>query len=328
MSEADGRDAARQTEADRGREAEWPSEIPARGWKDIAWRLWDEINKDRVMLIAAGATFYLLLALFPALTAFVSTYGLFSDPVQVTQQLSTLDAVLPGGALTIIRDQLQSLTSQEPGALSIGFIGGLLFAYWSANNGVKTLFEALNVAYEETEKRSFIRLNLIAFCFTIGAMLTAVILIAAVGLVPLILNALRLGFLAEALLAILRWLVMLALVGFGISLLYRFGPSRTRAKWRWISWGSGFATIVWLIASIGFSWYLQNFGNYEAVYGSLGAVIGFMMWTWISVIILIVGAEINAEMEHQTARDSTIGPEKPMGERGAVVADTLGRTAD
>jgi membrane protein len=294
---------------------------------DIAWRLWAEINQDRVLLIAAGATFYLLLALFPAMTAFISTYGMFADPVEVATQLTSLSDILPGNVLAIMTDRLQSLASQEPGALSVGFVGGLLFAYWSANNGVKTLFEALNVAYEETEKRSFIRLNLIAFAFTIGAMMTAVVLIAAVGLVPLIIQALRLGFLAEALLAVLRWLLLLVLVSVGISLLYRYGPSRRHAKLRWISWGSGFATIVWLIASIGFSWYLQNFSNYEAVYGSLGAVIGFMMWTWISVIILIVGAEINAEVEHQTARDSTVGPDKPMGRRGAVMADTIGRAS-
>jgi membrane protein len=317
-----------QNRDERGRDAEWPSQIPLKGWKDIAWRLWRELNEDRVLLIAAGATFYLLLALFPALTAFVSTYGFFADPVVVAEHVATLGALLPAGGLEIIQERLESLATQESGALSIGFVGGFLFAYWSANNGVKTLFEALNVAYEETEKRSFLRLNLIALAFTLGAMVTAVVLISAVALLPIVINLLYLGAFTEALLGALRWVIMLIVIAVGISILYRFGPSRARAKWRWINWGSGFATIVWVVTSIGFSYYLQNFANYEATYGSLGAVIGFMMWTWISVIILIVGAQINAEMEHQTARDSTTGSAEPMGSRGAVVADTLGDVAD
>lgn len=328
MASRDGQDDEAADDAARGRDADWPSEIPAKGWKDVAWRVWREINEDRILLIAAGTSFYLLLALFPALTAFVSTYAFFADPLAVADHLSTIAALVPADALGIIEQQLRSLTAQDPQALSIGFVVGFLFAYWSANNGVKTLFEALNVAYEETEKRSFLRLNLAAFCFTIGAMVAAVLLIGAVGLIPIILKLLSLGFFAETLLAVARWIVLLIFIALGISLLYRFGPSRVHAKWRWITWGSAFATVVWVAASIGFSFYLQNFANYEATYGSLGAVIGFMMWTWISVIILILGGEINAELERQTARDSTVGNARPMGERGAVVADTLGKTAE
>lgn len=312
----------------RGREAAWPSEIPAKGWRDIAWRVWHEINEDRVMLVAAGATFYLLLALFPALTAFVSTYGFFADPATVSHQISTIGSLMPADALAIIEERLDSLVNQEPSALSIGLVFGFLFAYWSANNGVKTLFEALNIAYEETEKRSFIRLNLIALVFTLGAMATAVLIIAAVGIVPIVLEFLSVGAMTEAALGTLRWIILVLVIALGIGVLYRYGPSRERAQWRWVTWGSAFATTVWIGMSIGFSYYLQNFANYEAVYGSLGAVIGFMMWTWISVIILIVGAQINAEMEHQTAQDTTTGSPQPMGERGAVVADTIGRTAD
>jgi membrane protein len=312
----------------RGRSADWPSQIPFAGWKDIFWRVYADIMEDRILLVAAGATFYLLLALFPALTAFVSLYGFFADPASVAQHVNTLGMMLPSGGVEIVQEQLENLATQDSGALSFGFVLGFLFAFWSANNGVKTLFEALNIAYDESEKRSFIRLNLTAFAFTMGAMVTAIMLIAAVGLVPLILSFLNIGQFAEALLATLRWLVLLLLIAVGISLLYRYGPSRAPAKWRWISWGSAFATLVWLAASAGFSYYLQNFGNYEAVYGSLGAAIGFMMWTWISVTILIVGAELNAEMEHQTARDSTTGKPQPIGKRGAVMADTVGQSAE
>lgn len=314
-------------ETGRGRGAAWPSEIPARGWWDIGWRVWGKMQTDRVLLVAAGATFYLLLALFPAMTAFVSTYGLFADPAVVARHVAGLARLLPDGGLAIIQDQLENLISQDRGALGFGFTLGVLFAYWSANNGMKTLFEALNIAYGETEERSFIWLNLVALVFTICAMITIVLLIAALGVVPIVLAFLHLGGIAETLISVLRWAVLVGVVGIAIALLYRFGPSRRRAKWRWITLGSAFATVVWLGASVGFSIYIRNFANYEAVYGSLGAVIGFMMWTWISVTILIVGAEINSAMEHQTARDSTAGEARPMGERGAYVADTLGKSA-
>jgi membrane protein len=224
---------------------------------------------------------------------------------------------------------LESLASQDQQALGIGFVIGLAIALWSANNGVKALFDAMNIAHEETEKRSFIKLNLMSIAFTMGALLIAIGLILTVGVVPAVLAFLRLDGWAETLIAIGRWPVLLVAILTGISLIYRFGPSRRPPKWRWLSWGAVMATVVWVAASWGFSYYLQNFANYNATYGSLGAVIGLMMWTWISVIILIVGAEINAEMEHQTARDSTVGDRsRPMGERGAVVADTLGKTAE
>lgn len=193
---------------------------------------------------------------------------------------------------------------------------------------MKALFDAMNIAHEEEEKRGFLMLNLTSIAFTLGALLIGIALIVTVGAVPAMLAYLRLESWAETLIAVGRWPVLLVAVLTGISLIYRFGPSRHAPKWRWLSWGAVIATLVWIAASWGFSFYLQNFANYNATYGSLGAVIGLMMWTWISVIILIVGAEINAEMEHQTKCDSTVGEPKPMGERGAVVADTLGKTAE
>ncbi len=323
-----------QTEPDemergRGRDADRPSEIPPAGWWDIGWRVWREVSEDRVLLIAAGATFYLLLALFPALAAFVSLYGFVADPATVADHVSHLGGLLPSAGIDIIRSQLEALASQNQRALGIGFLTGLAIALWSANNGVKALFEAINIAHEETEKRGFIKLNLMSIAFTLGALLIAIGLILAVGVVPAVLAYLRLGAWTETLVAIGRWPVLVVAILTGISLIYRFGPSRRAPKWRWLSWGAVIATVVWIAASWGFSFYLRNFADYNVTYGSLGAVIGLMMWTWISVIILVVGAEINAEMEHQTARDSTAGDRaKPMGERGAVVADTLGKTAE
>lgn len=312
----------------RGRAAETPSEIPAKGWRDIAWRVWREVQEDRVAFVAAGATFYLLLALFPAITAFVSVYGLVADPTIISEHLSLLGSIVPSSVLDLVRQRLEGITGQPQQALSIGFVLAFLFAFWSANNGVKALFEAINIAYEEQEKRSFVRLNLVAFGFTLGAMVVAAVLILGVAVVPAALSFLTPVRYLEVLVYLLRWPLLLVLTATAISLLFRYGPSRERAKWRWVSWGGIGATVAWLMASIGFSFYLSNFADYDAIYGSLGAVIGFMMWTWISVLTLIVGAEVNAEMEHQTARDSTTGEPEPMGERGAVVADTIGRSVD
>ncbi|MBZ9674305.1 YihY/virulence factor BrkB family protein [Mesorhizobium sp. ES1-1] len=312
----------------RGRDAAWPSQIPALGWKDIFWRLWEEFNKDRVLLVAAGATFYLLLALFPALAAFISIYGFVADPMTVADHVASLSGLLPSGGLDLIRGQLLALARQKSTALGTGFFIGLGIALWSANSGMKALFDAMNIAYEEAEKRSFITLNLMSILFTVGALLIGMVLLLTVGVVPALLRYFYLDAWTETLVAVSRWPILIGSMLTGISLLYRFGPSRERAKWRWLSWGTLIATVAWIMASWLFSFYLQHFANYNVTYGSLGAVVGLMMWTWISVIILIAGAAINAEMEHQTAIDSTTGPAQPMGKRGAVVADTLGKTAD
>jgi membrane protein len=263
-----------------------------------------------------------------ALAAFVSLYGFVADPATVADHVSHLGGLLPSAGVEIIRQQLVSLASQDEQALGIGFLTGLAIALWSAHNGVMALFDAMNIAHEEDEKRGFVKLNLMSIAFTMGALLIGIGLILTVGAVPAMLAYLRLDAWAETLIAVGRWPVLLVAILTGISLIYRFGPSRRAPKRRWLSWGAAIATVVWVGASWAFSFYLQNFADYNATYGSLGAVIGLMMWTWISVIILIVGAEINAEMEHQTKCDSTVGEPKPMGERGAVVADTLGKTAE
>ncbi|WP_028032530.1 YihY/virulence factor BrkB family protein [Chelativorans sp. J32] len=313
---------------ERGRNARWPSDIPVSGWKDIGWRVFREIGEDRILLIAAGVTFYLLLALFPALAAFVSLYGLVSDPVTVADHIAFLGGLLPPTVIDVVRQQLQSLVTEQDRSLGIGFLIGLAVALWSANNGIKALFEAMNIAYDETEKRGFIHLNLLSLSLTLGALVLGIVLILAVGIVPAILAVLGLAPWAELLISLARWPALIIVSIFAILLLYRFGPSRERPKWRWLTWGAVFAAVVWLAASIAFSYYLQNFADYDATYGSLGAVIGLMMWTWISVIVLIVGAEIDAEIEHQTSHDSTTGSPEPMGRRGAVVADTLGDPTD
>ena len=322
------KDHERAREPGRGREANAPADIPMRGWRDVGWRMWAGFNEDRILLVAAGATFYLLLALFPALTAFVSLYGFVADPRTIADHIAFLGGVLPSGGLEIINTQLQALVKQDSDALSAGFLLGLAIALFSANSGIKSLFEGMNVAYGETENRSFVKLNALSLAFTMGAILVGVCLIVSVGIVPAMLAFLRLDQWTELLISLLRWPLLLLLVGGGMTVLFRYGPSREKAKWRWLSVGAALATLVWLAASWAFSFYLQNFADYNATYGTLGAVIGFMMWTWISVVILLVGAELNAELEHQTSKDSTIGLPQPLGSRGAQMADTVGKAAD
>ncbi len=315
-------------EPGRGREASTPNEIPAKGLRDVFWRVVSEVIDDRVTLIAAGVAFYVLLSLFPALGALVSFYGFIADPGTMAKHIAFIADVLPPGAFDIILTQLNILVQAKASTLSTSFLIGLAIALWSANSAVKALFDAMNVAYGEVEKRGIIRLNLISLAFTGMALVLAAIFIAAIGGVPAALSYLWLDRWQETLVRFLRWPVVLFFIGVGVALIYHFGPSREHAKIRWLTWGAVFCTLLWLLASILFSFYLSTFADYEATYGALGALIGFMIWTWLSVIIVIVGAELNAELEHQTVLDTTTGPPLPMGNRGAYVADTIGVAAD
>ncbi len=327
---SDGREQMPQEAVDhgRGRDANSPNEIPVKGLRDVFWRVVNAVIADRVTLIAAGVTYFLLLSLFPALGALVALYGFVADPTTIMGHIGFLASVFPPGSFDLILNQLTALTQQKPSTLSFAFVTGLVIALWSANSGMKALFDAMNVAYQEDEKRSWIGLNLLSLAFTFGALLIAIILIAAIGVLPAALAYLWLDRWQELLARFIRWPFILVFVGCGIAVIYRYGPSREQAKLKWLSWGVVFSTLLWLAASILFSFYLENFANYNATYGTLGALIGLMVWVWISVIILIVGAELNAELEHQTVRDSTTGSPEPMGKRGAFVADTLGKSAD
>ena len=315
----------RAAEGGRGRQADSPTHIPARGWQDILWRTYEEISADRVLLVAAGVAFYCMLAIVPAITAMVSLYGLFADASTINTHLSFLSGLIPGGAYELISEQITRIASNGGGTLTFGFLIGLGVALWSANAGMKSIFDALNIIYDEDEERGFIKLNLISLTFTLGAVIVFLLAIACIVVVPLVLA--YLGFAAEqqaGFLPLLRWPVLLLVVMVGLSLIYRFGPSRSDAKWRWVSPGSAFAAFAWLAVSALFSWYLSRFADYNATYGSLGAVIGLMMWLWLSITVILVGAELNAEIEHQTAQDTTTGNRKPLGARGAAMADTVG----
>jgi membrane protein len=315
---------SRAKEEGRGRRATAPWRIPWRGWKDILWRVYASVNDNRLLAVAAGVVFYSLLAIFPAIAAFVSLYGLIADASTIASHLSLAAGIFPAGAVDILHEQITRLTAKNDAKLGLGFITGLAVALWSANAGMKGIIDALNVVYDEKEKRSFVRLNLLSLLFTLVAILSLMIALAAVVVAPIVFSAVGLSSLLSRAIAVLRWPLLLVLAALALAAIYRYGPSRTEARWQWLSVGSVAAAIGWLLSSVLFSWYIAHFGAYNATYGSLGAAVGMMMWMWISAIVILLGGELNAEIEHQTAHDSTIGAEKPLGERGAVMADTIG----
>jgi membrane protein len=316
---------ARAREHGRGRKARTPVHIPWRGWKDILIRTYHEIQADRLLSLAAGVVFYSLVALFPAIAAGVSVYAFFSDAVSITNHLSLAADVVPGASLDMLREEITRIATRSDGKLTFGFLIGFGIALWSANAGMKAIFDALNIIYDEEEKRGIVWLNVVSLFFTLCAIGGMLIALSAVVVFPLALAALGYSSLdAPWMIGVLRWPLMFVMVIVALAILYRYGPSRRIAKWRWLSVGSIFAAVAWLAVSVLFSWYLGNFANYNATYGALGAVVGLMMWMWLSTIVVLVGAELNSEIEHQTAIDSTVGSAKPLGARGAVVADTVG----
>ena len=311
-------------EPGRGRHAASPSEIPAKGWKDVLWRIYGNVGDHRILALAAGMTYYSILAIFPALAALVAIYGLFSDPASIAKHLDELAGLIPGGAVEVAREQLTRVASKGNSALGFTFSVGLTISLWSANAAMKSLFDTLNIVYGEQEKRGFLKLNAMSLGFTIAGITFILSALAAVIVVPLVLQYLWLSNAADLLIRIARWPAMFVALAVGLACIYRFGPSREAPRWKWITWGSAAATILWLAASALFSWYAANFGTFNETYGSLGAAIGFMTWLWISAIAILLGAELNAEMEHQTVRDTTTGKPRPLGTRGAKMADTVG----
>jgi membrane protein len=311
-----------------GRDASQPAHIPWSGWKKVLKRTFSEIISDRIGLAAAGCAFYATLALFPAISTLVSLYGLAFDPSTVEPQLRVLHNLLPRPAFLLISDRVHVLVSQPRGTLTMGLIIGTLVTLWSASAGTKSMLAALNIAYEETESRSFVRFQATALFMTLCGILGAALAVALLVFLPAVLDFIPRHFGFEAVEAgtqtIIRIgspLVMLLFVGGAFSLLYRFGPSRRSPGWHWVTPGSLVATLLWLLASIGFSYYVGHVASYDATYGPLGAVVGIMMWFFVTAYVVLLGAELNAELELQTAVDSTAGTPRPIGRRGAYVAD-------
>lgn len=285
------------------------------GAKAIVVELYRRITNDRVMAISAGVTYYALLAIFPAIAALVSICGLFVDPRTFNADLSSLSRILPGGAIQVVTDQVKYVAANGHNALGLAALGGIAFSLWSANSGVKSLFDALNIVLRERERRGFVQLNAVSLAFTFAALLFALLAIVVVIGVPAFLSRIGLNATEQEIVAVARWPAIWLCVALAIAALYRFGPGRNDIPWQWLSWGSAFASIVWLAASFAFSFYAANFGTYNRTYGSLGAVVGFMVWIWISVTIILIGEELNEILDKRDSPDKAASQTHPFARR-------------
>lgn len=316
---------AERDEPGRGRAARTPSEIPRAGWRDILLRVWRKLSEDNASLVAAGVALNTLLAVFPAMAVLASVYGMFASPAQVGREIAPFYGILPHEAAGIIQTQLEALARPHNQTLGIGAIVSFVVSLYYSSQGVSALMSATNIAYSERERRGFIRLILVAIGFAIGAVAGFVVMLLLTVAVPLALQRLPLPSFVDTAALVLRWILLWLFAALGLAIVYRYAPSRENARWRWVTWGSVIAATLWLVSSILFSLYVRNFGSYGKTYGALGGVIVLIMWFYLQGYAIVLGAEFNAETEHQTAVDTTRGPPAPMGERGAYVADTLGR---
>lgn len=306
-----------------GGEADSPTQIPAQGWKQVLLRTKDQIKEDNVPLLAAGVAFYAFIALFPALIAAVTVYGLVADPEQVEEQISSFGDALPTEAATLLNEQLTSIAGSSSSALGWGLLLSLGGALFAASGGMQNLIKAVNIAYDEEETRGFVKLRALALALTLGAIVFIVVSIGLVAVVPVVLDAAGLGAAGRIAAQVARWAGLVVFVLVALGVIYRFAPDRDDPKFRWVGLGSGVATLLWILGSAAFSLYVSNFGKYSETYGALAGVVILLLWLWLTCLIILVGAEINSETEQQTAKDTTQGPEKPMGERRAVKADSL-----
>lgn len=305
----------------KGREAESPKEIPATGWKQVMLRVKEQLATDNISIVAAGVAYYFFLALFPTLAAIISIYGLVTSPAEVEQQMEQLTAVLPPEAHDMLTERLQSIAQQSSSSLGWGALLGILLSLWSANSGTKSLFEGINIAYDEQNDRSFLKLNTITLLFTLGGIILGSLCVTLVIAFPAIIEHLGLPGWLETVLQLGRWVLLVVFIMGALALIYKVAPKRDNPKFKWVSWGSAMATALWLLGSLLFSYYVNNFGNYSETYGSVAAVIILMLWFNLTSFIILLGAEINSELEHQTAKDTTVGKEKPLGQRNAYHAD-------
>ncbi|MGF1629492.1 MAG: YihY/virulence factor BrkB family protein [Kiloniellaceae bacterium] len=306
----------------RGEYADQPFEIPWRGWWQVMKRVQGEVVKDRLSIISAGISFYCLLSVFPAIAMFIMLYGLVSDAETVRQQVSTFSGMLPDQAYAVLLTQLERVESTPSGSLGFGLLLSFALTAWGASRAVQALMIAMNVAYEEQESRGIIEKNLVAFALTIGGLCFFAVSIAAIAALPAAIAFLDVGGALAVGLVLLQWTVLCIAAVLALTVVYRFAPCRASARFRWLTPGAIVATLLWLVSSLLFSFYVANFANYNETFGSIGAVVVLLLWFYISAFAVCIGAEINAELERQTYRDTTTGPIRPIGRRGAYVADT------
>jgi membrane protein len=313
---------------DRGHDAEKPHQFPVAGWKDIGKRVLSEMKNDHVQIVAAGVGFYFFLALFPTIVAAISIYSLVLDTSQIQEQISRLSAFLPDQAYGMIREILQPVLEQSNQEIGWGLAFSIGLSLWSANKGTSALFEGINIAYDEKDTRGIIKKNLITLLFTLGAVVLGLLSLLFIIFFPILIEKVGLSSQTEQILGWLRWIVLGAILVISLGVVYKIAPNRSNPQFRWVSVGSVLGTILWLGGSLLFSWYVKNFGSYDDLYGSFSAVIILMLWLFLTAFIVLLGAEINSEMEHQTTYDTTIGEQKPMGERGAYHADHVAKDRD
>ena len=306
-----------------GIHAEKPTQIPWRGWKQIVKRSWAENKADNMPIIAGGVAFFGFLSIFPALIALISIYGLVASPETVARQVEELSAQLPDSAAELIGDQLEAIVANSGSALSISLVVSILAALWSASGGVGNLVTAINLAYDEVETRNFVKLKLLSLGLTLGAVLFVLVTFGLVAVVPAVIEALPLGVVGTVLAQIARWTLLLAVFSGSLAVLYRVAPDRDAPRFSWVSLGAVVVTVIWAAVSVAFAVYVDNFGSYDKTYGAIAGVIVLMLWLYLTCYLVLLGAEINSETEHQTAQDTTTGEPVPMGERDATVADTL-----
>jgi membrane protein len=319
-----GRRVGTAPQQDRGRGATDPRQIPPTGWKDVLVRSWGEVSENNIFLVSGGVTYAVLLALFPALAALVSIYGLLLDPAQVERQVAALSDILPQESTQMIADQLHKLVTASHGSLGISAAIALLLALWSASRGMSGLISALDIAYQQKETRGFFKLNMIAIGLTLLMLVGGTVIIALVGVLPAAIQIIGLESSAKWLLLLLEWPLLIVVVMTGLAVLYRYAPDRKEARWRWVSPGAIVATVLWLLGSVAFTVYVTHFNSYDKTYGSLGGVVVMLTWLYLSSFVALFGAVINAQTERQTGEDSTVGQAKPMGDRQAYAADTVG----
>jgi membrane protein len=300
-----------------------PTEIPWRGWKQIFKRAWAENKADNMPIIAGGVAFFGFLAIFPALIALISIYGLVASPTTVARQVQELSAQLPESASQLIGTQLKDIVSNDSGALTLGLVVSILAALWSVSGGVSNVITAVNIAYDEVEARSFVKLRTTSLALTVGAIVFVLLTFSLVAVVPSLIEALPLGIVGTILAQAARWLLLLAVFTGSLAIVYRVAPDRDAPRFRWVSLGAVVVTVIWAVASIGFAIYVDRFGSYDKTYGAIAGVIVLMLWLYLTCYLVLLGAEINSEAEHQTAHDTTTGEPEPMGERNATMADTL-----
>ncbi len=302
---------------------ESPQQLTGQGWLSIALRMYRRIDEHNLSLLSAGIAFYAMLAIFPALAAVVTLYALVSDPADIQNHFNQIAGVLPAEVSRIVSEQLESLAARPQQALGTNLVIGLAFAIWSAHRGVHALVQAITLVYREPESRNVFVLNGYTFLLTVGAVVTAVITMLLMLGVPAVLSIVPMDAWLDTLSRVAVWGLLFVVIVVSLGGLYRLSPPRRPAQWRWLSTGALVATVLWLLGSFGFSFYVGLFGTFDKTYGALGAIIVLLLWFFLTNFSIILGALLNAEMEYQTTYDTTIGAERPIGQRGAVVADQL-----